>query len=276
MSRDVESWAEQGLQFDIDDVGIAWLRLNRPQKRNATDRGLRNAIVEAARDVDEDSSVKVAVITANGPVFSSGADLTQGRWTETPPERLKPGEAGGRHDGLQHGWWRMANAIWQSETPFIAAVNGMAVGGGCQLVLACDIIIASEGASFWEVFVRRGLPLEGGGAWLLTRSLSLPRAKELALFGKPLSASEAERWGLINRCVPDDEFATTVLAWATELATLSPPTSGPSAGGGVDPSVRLGQIKGQINSAWEKNMHQTFVDEVTLLALGAANPQEPG
>ena len=169
----------------------------------------------------------------------------------------------------------MANAIWRAETPFIAAVNGIAVGGGCQLALACDLIIASEEASFWEVFVRRGLPLEGGGAWLLTRSLSLPRAKELALFGKPIAASEAERWGLINRCVPASEFDAMVLEWATELATLSPPSTGPSAAGGVDLSVRVGQIKGQINSAWEKNMHQTFIDEVTLLSLGASAPRGP-
>ena len=89
----------------------------------------------------------------------------------------------GRDDGILYGWYRLFEAIWRSETPFIAAVNGPAVGGGCQLALACDLIYASETANFCEIFARIGLPLEGGAAWLLTRSLSLPLAKEMALLG---------------------------------------------------------------------------------------------
>src|ERR1700689_5695825 len=99
-------------------------------------------------------------------------------------------------------WHRLLESIWRSETPFIAAVNGPAVGGGCQLALSCDLIYASEEATFWEIFARIGLPLEGGAAWLLTRSLSLPLAKEMALLGEPLSARQAEEWRLINKCVP--------------------------------------------------------------------------
>ena len=143
-------------------------------------------------------------------------------------------------------------AIWRSETPFIASVNGPAVGGGCQLALACDLILAAEEATFWEIFVRRGLPLEGGAAWLLTRSISLPRAKELALYGDPLPAAEAERWGLINRTVPRAELEATTRDWAARLVA----------------GRRLGHIKGQLNAAWEQTMQQSFVTEVTLLGPG--------
>jgi 2-(1,2-epoxy-1,2-dihydrophenyl)acetyl-CoA isomerase len=82
--------------------------------------------------------------------------------------------------------------------------------------------------------VRRGLPLEGGGAWLLTRSISLARAKELALYGEPLPAREAERWGLINRCVPAAELEATTREWAHKLATLRAPGSGPPVAGAPD------------------------------------------
>ena len=124
----------------------------------------------------------------------------------------------------------MFEAIWRSETPFIAAVNGPAIGGGCQLALACDLIYASEDASFWEIFARIGLPLEGGGAWLLTRSLSLPLAKEMALLAEPLSAKRAEEWRLINRCVPAADLESTVAEVAHKIATLGPPATGPASG----------------------------------------------
>jgi 2-(1,2-epoxy-1,2-dihydrophenyl)acetyl-CoA isomerase len=178
---------------------------------------------------------------------------------EVPAERRRPGADGARDDGLLYGWWRLMEAIWRSETPFIASVNGPAVGGGCQLALACDLILAAEEATFWEIFVQRGLPLEGGGAWLLTRSISLPRAKELALYGDPLPAAEAERWGLINRCVPAAELEATTRDWARRLGATR----------------RTGHIKGQLNGAWEQTMPQTFVSEVTLLGLAAAGMALP-
>jgi 2-(1,2-epoxy-1,2-dihydrophenyl)acetyl-CoA isomerase len=256
VAADPSTWAAQGLGFAVED-GVAWLRLQRPDKRNAIDRPLRTALLEAIHEVTEDPAVKVAVVTGEGTAFSSGADMTQaGGPIEIPPDRLRPGADGIRDDGMLYGWWRLMEAIWRSETPFIAAVNGPAVGGGCQLALACDLIIAAESASFWEVFAQRGLPLEGGGAWLLTRSLSLARAKELALYGEPLPAAEAERWGLVNRCVPDDELEATVRDWATRLASRS----------------RSGHLKGQVNAAWEQTLQQTFVTEVTLLGLGVPPP----
>ena len=276
----IATWDAKGLQYSVADNGVAWLRLNRPEKRNAIDRPLRTSIIEAVKEATEDPAVKCAVITGNGVAFSSGADLTQeGGAIEIPPER-RAGNLG-RTDGMLYGWYRMFEGIWRSGTPFIAGVNGIAAGGGCQLALGCDMIIASEAASFWEIFVRRGLPLEGGGAWLLTRSLSLPRAKEMALYGEPLPAKKAEEWGLVNRCVPAEEFEATLADWADRLANLQPVMSGPPMGFPTTPgaerpkpdlSARVSHIKGQLNAAWEETMQQTFLDEVTLMGLSVWGP----
>jgi 2-(1,2-epoxy-1,2-dihydrophenyl)acetyl-CoA isomerase len=138
--------------------------------------------------------------------------------------------------------------------------------------LACDLIYASEDATFWEIFARVSLPLEGGGAWLLTRSLSLPRAKEMALLAEPLSAKQAQEWGLINRCVPAAELEAFVSGVARKLATLAPPSTGVAAfAKPPDLSARIGHIKGQLNAAWEQTMWQTFREEVSLLDI----PPEP-
>jgi 2-(1,2-epoxy-1,2-dihydrophenyl)acetyl-CoA isomerase len=234
--------------------------------------GLRDALLFAIHEVSEDKAVKVAVITGNGPAFSAGADLRQpGGAIEIPVDRRRPSTLA-RDDGMLYGWYRLFEAIWRSETPFIAGVNGPAVGGGCQLALACDLIYASENATFWEIFARIGLPLEGGAAWLLTRSLSLPLAKEMALMAEPLTAKRAEEWRLINRCVPADELESTVGDVARHLATLGPPGRGPASGGEQrDLSARLGHIKGQLNAAWEQTMWQTFREEVSLLNLPAGD-----
>jgi 2-(1,2-epoxy-1,2-dihydrophenyl)acetyl-CoA isomerase len=180
-----------------------------------------------------------------------------------------------RDDGLLYGWYRLLESMWRSETPFIAAVNGPAIGGGCQLALACDLIYASETATFWEIFARLGLPLEGGAAWLLTRSLSLPLAKEMALLSEPLSAARAAEWRLINGCVPAEELESVVADVARKLATLSAPGKGPGATVMTrDVSARLGQIKGQLNAAWEQSMWQTFREEATLLNVPAGDVSE--
>jgi 2-(1,2-epoxy-1,2-dihydrophenyl)acetyl-CoA isomerase len=282
MPADVEAWARAGLVYEVVDE-VAWLRMNRPDRRNALDHypggggpngmGLRDALLLAIHDASEDKSVKVAVITANGSVFSAGADLRQpGGAIEIPPERRRSPTVA-LDDGILFGWYRLFEAIWRSETPFIAAVNGPAIGAGCQLALACDLIYASEGATFWEIFARIGLPVEGGAAWLLTRSLSLPRAKEMALLADPLSAAKAEEWGLINRCVPAAELETVVSDVARRLATLGPPAAGPAASAPRrDLSARIGHIKGQINSAWEETMWQTFRQEAFLLNTPAGDP----
>jgi 2-(1,2-epoxy-1,2-dihydrophenyl)acetyl-CoA isomerase len=283
---DVAAWDQAGLLYEVGD-GVAWLRMNRPRSANAMDHypggngpngmGLRDALLEAIKDATEDPEVKVGVITGNGRAFSGGADLRQpGGALEIPEERRRPATVA-RDDGLLYGWYRLLESIWRSETPFIAAVNGPAVGGGCQLALACDLIYASEDATFWEIFGRIGLPLEGGAAWLLTRSLSLPLAKQVALLAEPLTAKQAEEWRLINACVPADALEPTVTEVAHKLAHLGPPGAGPASGGPPrDLSARVGHIKAQINAAWEQTMWQTFREEVALLGMPIGDPPAEG
>jgi 2-(1,2-epoxy-1,2-dihydrophenyl)acetyl-CoA isomerase len=273
----VSAWDQAGLLYEVTD-GVAWLRMNRPRSANAMDHypggngpngmGLRDALLEAIRDATEDKDVKVGVITGNGKTFSAGADLRQpGGAYEIPEARRRPATTA-RDDGLLYGWYRLFESIWRSETPFIAAVNGPAIGGGCQVALACDLIYASENATFWEIFGRIGLPLEGGAAWLLTRSLSLPLAKEMALLAEPLTAPRAAEWRLINACVPADELESTVAEVASRLAHLGPPGAGPTSDRPTrDVSARLGHIKAQLNAAWEQTMWQTFREEVSLLGM---------
>lgn len=283
MSADIAAWDKAGLVYEVRDR-VAWLRLNRPHRRNAMDHypggegpggmGLRDALLEAIREATEDNQVKVAVLIGNGAAFSAGADLRQEGIIQIPEERRRS-TTFSRDDGMLYGWYRLFEAIWRSETPFIAAVNGPAVGGGCQLALACDLIYASEDATFWEIFARIGLPLEGGAAWLLTRSLSLPLAKEMALLAEPLSARQAEQWRLINRCVAPADLETTVAEVAAKLATLGPPGRGPASGRAArDVSARLGHIKGQLNAAWEQSMWQTFREEANLLNVAAGEPPD--
>jgi len=260
MVADVAGWDAAGLQYELKD-GVAWLRLNRPEKRNAIDRPLRNALLAAIHEVSEDPAARAGVITGNGVAFSSGADLTQeGGPIEVPPERRYSGPNMSRHDGLLYGWARLMDAIWNSPKPFLAGVNGVAAGGGCNLALSCDLIVCSEEAAFWEVFVRRGLPLEGGGAWILPRLTSLVRAKEIALFGEPLAARKAAEWGMVNAVVPAAEFPATLAEWAARLAS--------------GPTVRIGHIKGQLNAAVETTMRASFKEEATLLGMGGGEDAE--
>jgi 2-(1,2-epoxy-1,2-dihydrophenyl)acetyl-CoA isomerase len=155
--------------------------------------------------------VRAVVLTGTGRGFCAGADLRGGGATG---ERI-PGDVART---LRLGAQRLIAAVLDCEKPVIAAVNGTAAGLGAHLALACDLVLAAEPARFIEVFVRRGLVPDGGGAYLLPRLLGPQRAKELMFFGDALTAPDAERLGLVNRVVPADELAKTARAWADRLA----------------------------------------------------------
>ncbi|MGW3095565.1 enoyl-CoA hydratase/isomerase family protein [Streptomyces sp. NPDC001102] len=193
------------------DAGVAHLTLNRPEALNALTPGQRDLLVELLAGASADPDVRAVVLTGTGRGFCAGADLRGGA---AGGERV----AGDVARMIRMGAQRLIAAVLDCEKPVIAAVNGTAAGLGAHLALACDLVLAAESAKFIEVFVRRGLVPDGGGAYLLPRLVGPRRAKELMFFGDALSAADAERIGLVNRVVPEAELDKTAREWAARLA----------------------------------------------------------
>ncbi|MFF9029474.1 enoyl-CoA hydratase/isomerase family protein [Streptomyces iakyrus] len=191
---------------------VLTLTLNRPEALNALTPDQRDEIVRLLSEASAAPAVRAVVITGSGRGFCAGADL---RGTGTSGERL----AGDVARTLRTGAQRLIGAVLDCEKPVIAAVNGTAAGLGAHVAFACDLVLAAESARFIEVFVRRGLVPDGGGAYLLPRLIGPQRAKELMFFGDALTAPDAERLGLVNRVVRDEELEKTAHAWAERLAS---------------------------------------------------------
>ncbi|WP_316770025.1 enoyl-CoA hydratase/isomerase family protein [Streptomyces sasae] len=200
----------ESLVLHATDNRVALITLNRPESLNAITPDQRERIIHLLGDASADPDVRAVVLTGTGRGFCAGADLRGGATGERVP--------GDVARTIRLGAQRLVAAVLDCEKPVIAAVNGTAAGLGVHLTLACDLVLAAESARFIEVFVRRGLVPDGGGAHLLPRLVGPHRAKELMFFGDALSAPEAERLGLVNRVVPDEELAKTAREWAERLA----------------------------------------------------------
>jgi enoyl-CoA hydratase/carnithine racemase len=182
--------------------GVAVITLNRPNSLNAVNAPLSTAIGQGLEAAAADSDVRVVVVTGTGRAFCAGADLKE-------LAQKKPVHAEG------HPEWGFAGLVqhWLDK-PTIAAVNGFAMGGGTEIALACDLVVAADTATFGLPEVKRGLFAAAGGVVRLQRQLPMKRALELALTGEGIDATTAAEWGLVNRVVP----AETVLDVALELA----------------------------------------------------------
>ncbi|CAM5412226.1 enoyl-CoA hydratase/isomerase family protein [Streptomyces griseorubiginosus] len=163
---------------------------------------------------------------------------------------------------IREGAQRLVASVLDCEKPVIAAVNGTAAGLGAHLALACDLVLAAESARFIEVFVRRGLVPDGGGAYLLPRLVGPQRAKELMFFGDALSATDAERLGLVNRVVPDRELDKTAREWAARLA--------------AGPTRALALTKQLVNASLDSDRATAFAAEATAqeINMTTADAQE--
>ncbi|MFF2997174.1 enoyl-CoA hydratase/isomerase family protein [Streptomyces sp. NPDC057950] len=193
------------------DNAVSWITLDRPETMNALTWDQRERVIALLESASADPDVRAVVITATGRGFCAGADL---RGAPAAGERI-PGDVART---LRLGAQRLVAAVLDCEKPVIAAVNGTAAGLGAHLALACDLVLAAEPARFIEVFVRRGLVPDGGGAYLLPRLIGPQRAKELMFFGDALTARNAERLGLVNRVVPPEDLEKTAREWAERLA----------------------------------------------------------
>ncbi|MFE5083980.1 enoyl-CoA hydratase/isomerase family protein [Streptomyces mirabilis] len=205
------------LVLHATDNHVSWITLNRPEALNAITPDQRERLIQHLSHASSDPDVRAVVITATGRGFCAGADLRGGSSTGRPPavERV----AGDVARTIRLGAQRLIGAVLDCEKPVIAAVNGTAAGLGAHLALACDLVLAADSAKFIEVFVRRGLVPDGGGAYLLPRLIGPQRAKELMFFGDALTAADAARLGLVNRVVPPDDLEKTARDWAERLAT---------------------------------------------------------
>ncbi|MFE9097173.1 enoyl-CoA hydratase/isomerase family protein [Streptomyces sp. NPDC007264] len=199
------------LVLHTTDNHVSWLTLNRPDALNAITPDLREHLIRGFLDASADPDVRAVVLTGRGRGFCAGADLRGG---SAAGERI-PGDVART---IRRGAQRLVAAVLDCEKPVIAAVNGTAAGLGAHLALACDLVLAADSAAFIEVFVRRGLVPDGGGAYLLPRLIGPRRAKELMFFGDALTAADAERLGLVNRVVPADALEKTARDWAERLA----------------------------------------------------------
>lgn len=197
--------------------GIATLTLARPEVRNAIDDPMREELVEALRIVSTSDAIRALVLTGDGKGFCAGGDIAgMQKRLEVPP-----GELGFNGWRRQENTYRVIDALYALPKPSIAAVNGAAAGVGCDLALCCDFIVASEMASFSMSFILRGL-VPDAGMYLLPRRVGIARAKELALSGRRVPASEALQIGLADRVATPDTLLEQSYAWAAELAERSP------------------------------------------------------
>jgi crotonobetainyl-CoA hydratase len=192
----------------MDRVGV--ITLNRPESMNAVNGALSTAVGNALETASGDPRVRAIVVTGAGRAFCAGADL-------------KALATGGSIFADEHPEWGFAGLVqhWVDK-PTIAAVNGLARGGGTELVLACDLAVASSEATFGLPEVRRGLIAAAGGVVRMHRQIPIKRALELALTGEPISAETAAEWGLVNRVVAPDQVLSTAMELAARIAANAP------------------------------------------------------
>lgn len=235
--------------FEIADNGVATLTLNRPDAANAITPDQRNLTISLMEGASNDLNIRCVVITAAGERhFCTGADLRVSVIPVNPGPADAPDKVlGDVGRNIKRGAQRLVASIMDCEKPVICAVNGTAAGIGAHIAFASDLVIASENAKFIEVFVRRGITPDGGGAYMLPRLIGMQKAKELIFFGDDISATDAERVGLVNRVVPQVELMGAADEWAGRLAE--------------SPTRALMLSKWLLNRSLDSNRHGAFEDE---------------
>jgi 2-(1,2-epoxy-1,2-dihydrophenyl)acetyl-CoA isomerase len=202
------------LQLAISD-DIATITLNRPDRLNAFTDAMLTDWLGALEECRKRADIRVVVITGTGRAFTTGGDVD--RFNEHAAR-----SAADIKSRVQDGIQCLVRAIAEIDKPVIAALNGLATGGGLDIALACDIRFAAESARFAETYVSMGLIPGGGGAYLLPRIVGLAKALELLLSAEFIDAQEAERIGLVNRVYPDDELMRGTLEFAARVAKGAP------------------------------------------------------
>lgn len=228
--------------------GVVTVTLSRPKRKNGVTWPLIEELADTFEDIAGRVEDRVVVLTGAGGAFCSGMDLA---------ESVSP-----REFEFMRRVGHTVIALHELPKPTIAKVAGAAVGFGCNLALACDLVVAGESALFGEIFADRGLTLDGAGSWSLPRLIGLAKAKELAFFASRLSGAEAQEIGLVNRVVSDDKLDAFVDGWATRLAD--------------GPTQSLSMMKTELNTSFETSFATAVEHECLAQALsfGSAEARE--
>lgn len=234
--------------------GVARITIDRPDVAGALSAAMRDRIADLLDDASADLAVRVVVLTGTGRHFCTGAQLgAPAAGDGTRPADAPTPAVGDTARVIRRGWQRLVGAVLDCEKPVVAAVNGTAAGGGAHLALACDLVLMAAEARLVEVFVRRGIVPDAGGAYLLPRLVGLQRAKELLFLGDDVPAAEAERLGLVNRVVPAAELDTAVDGLALRLAAA--------------PTRVLAGTKWLVNRSFESSRATAFEEEALVQEL---------
>lgn len=196
---------------------VAILTLNRPDSLNSFNTDIHQEMRTILSHVSEKTSVRALVITGAGRSFSAGQDLSD-------PDVIPSTESPDLGQVLEKNYNPMLRTIRNLPIPVICAVNGVAAGAGASLALVCDIVLAARSASFIQAFCKIGLIPDAGGTWTLPRLAGTARAKGMAMLGDKISAEQAENWGMIWRCIDDEQLMEETMKLAHHLATQ--PTKG--------------------------------------------------
>lgn len=192
--------------------GITRITLNRPDVLNSFNEQMHGELIEALRQAQADPGVRCLLITGAGRGFCAGQDLGARRG-RSAAEGLDLGKS------LEQYYNPLVRALREFHAPVICAVNGVAAGAGANVALACDIVLAARSAKFIQAFAKIGLIPDAGGTWILPRLLGQARATALAMLAEPVSAEQAEQWGMIWRCVDDRDLEQEAWNLAGHLAT---------------------------------------------------------
>lgn len=251
-----------GLEVGRSD-GIVTVAFNRPERRNAIGVEDWTRLDQVLEEVGSHPEDRVLVLQGRGGNFSSGADLSgnSGRASGQKTSGFAGGPPGSVLSEMRY-MGRILSKLHALPKPSLAVVDGDALGVGLGLALACDLIIASNRARFGEVFVRRGLGIDGGSSWTLPRAIGLHRAKEMCFFGDFVNAEKALEWGLVNAVVDPDDLERTGIEWAQRLAS--------------GPTTALSLIKRLLDSGLNSTFEQALEDEARTqhVASTTADVQE--
>lgn len=237
------------------EEGFVILTMNRPEVLNAFNDLMLEELTEATEAAAQDASIRCVVINGAGRAFGAGQDLHGFATVHASGEPIKVSE----HLTKYH---RLIRLFQEMPKPVIAAVHGVAAGISCNLALACDMRIAADNARFVEAFARIGLVPDGGGAFFLPRLVGLGKALEMVLLADEISGSEAERIGLVNKCVPADDFDAFILTLAQRLA------QGPTRAYGLIKELMYRSLDSDLQTSLQ------LEGEMQDMAMGTADHRE--